>query len=155
MELFTNPKTIFSFGKNENRTANGLSGFGLEWKRLFGRGDPYEEIVWETRTAKITKEDNTVVFEQKNVEVPNFWSRSATNIVASKYFRGRFDSPLREHGARQMVDRVAKTISAWGVKDNYFASSEDGENFSQDLTWLLINQYAAFNSPVWFNVGVH
>ena len=155
MELFTNPKTIFSFGKNENRTANGLSGFGLEWKRLFGRGDPYEEIVWETRTAKITKEDNTVVFEQKNVEVPNFWSQSATDIVASKYFRGRFDSPLREHSARQMVDRVAKTISAWGVKDNYFASPEDGENFSQDLTWLLINQYAAFNSPVWFNVGVH
>ncbi|OGN41334.1 MAG: ribonucleoside-diphosphate reductase, adenosylcobalamin-dependent [Candidatus Yanofskybacteria bacterium RIFOXYD1_FULL_42_10] len=86
--------------------------------------------------------------------MPNFWSQSATDIVASKYFRGKMDSPDREYSARQMVDRVAKTVGYWGLKDGYFASSEDGNNFIQDLTFLLINQYAAFNSPVWFNVGV-
>jgi len=140
--------------KKEAKISNGFSAVGLEWKRLFGHGDPYESVVWEKRTARITKGDNTVVFEQKNIEVPNFWSQSATDIVASKYFRGKMDSPDREYSARQMVDRVAKTVGYWGLKDGYFASSEDGNNFIQDLTFLLINQYAAFNSPVWFNVGV-
>src|SRR3989344_9197431 len=128
---------------------------GFNWNRLFGSSSPYDEITWETRTAKIVKGDGTVVFEQNNVEVPNFWSQTATDIVASKYFRGRLDSPEREYSARQMVDRVAKTIGAWGIKDGYFASEQDAENFTLDLTWVLINQYAAFNSPVWFNVGVH
>ena len=140
--------------QKEAKIGNGFSAVGLEWKRLFGHGDPYESVVWEKRTARITKGDNTVVFEQKNIEVPNFWSQSATDIVASKYFRGKMDSPDREYSARQMVDRVAKTVGYWGLKDGYFASSEDGNNFIQDLTFLLINQYAAFNSPVWFNVGV-
>lgn len=140
--------------KSFGEAGNGLSVFGLEWKRFFGVGDPYDDIVWERRTAKITKGDNTVVFEQKNVEVPNFWSQSATDIVASKYFRGRTDSPDKEYSARQMVDRVAKAIGYWGLKDGYFASAEDSDNFTRDLTFLLINQYAAFNSPVWFNVGV-
>lgn len=140
--------------KKEPKSGNGLFMSGLEWKRLFGVGNPYNDIVWETRTAKITKGDNTVVFEQKNVEVPNFWSQSATDIVASKYFRGRMDDPAREYSARQMIDRVAKAIGAWGLKDGYFASAEDSNNFTQDLIFLLINQYSAFNSPVWFNVGV-
>jgi len=128
---------------------------GFSWSRLFGTTHPYDEINWETRIAKITKGDGTVVFEQNNVEVPNFWSQTATDIVASKYFRGRLDSPEREYSARQMVDRVAKTIGYWGFKDGYFATLGDTENFIQDLTHLLINQCAAFNSPVWFNVGVH
>ncbi|MBX4190260.1 vitamin B12-dependent ribonucleotide reductase [Candidatus Parcubacteria bacterium] len=127
----------------------------FHWKRLFGEIHPYDSIVWEKRTAKITKGDGTVVFEQKDIEVPNFWTQTATDIVASKYFRGRLDAPERETSARQMVDRVAKTVGAWGLKDGYFASAIDADNFVQDLTWLLINQYAAFNSPVWFNVGVH
>ncbi|HZZ99313.1 MAG TPA: vitamin B12-dependent ribonucleotide reductase, partial [Candidatus Paceibacterota bacterium] len=127
---------------------------GFPWKRLFGEVHPYDSIKWERRSAKITRGDGTVVFEQNNIEVPSFWTQTATDIVASKYFRGRLDAPDREYSARQMVDRVAKTIGAWGLKDGYFASAIDAENFTQDLTWLLINQYAAFNSPVWFNVGV-
>ncbi len=126
----------------------------FHWKRLFGEIHPYDSIVWERRTAKITRGNGTTVFEQKNVEVPNFWTQTATDIVASKYFRGRMDSPDREVSARQMIDRVAKTIGSWGLKDGYFATGEDAQNYVQDLTWLLINQYAAFNSPVWFNVGV-
>ncbi len=128
---------------------------GLIWERLFGKGDPYEQINWKTRTAKITKGSGEVVFEQKDVEVPDFWSQTATDIVASKYFRGRLDSPEREHSAKQMVDRVANTISEWGLNGNYFKSYQDFLNFREDLKYLLINQYAAFNSPVWFNVGVH
>lgn len=128
---------------------------GLHWSRLFGDGDPYDSITWEIRTAKITKQNGEVVFEQKEIEVPSFWSQIAIDIVASKYFRGRLGSPERERSARQMVDRVANTIAGWGLRDNYFKTEVDCENFRQDLKFLLINQYAAFNSPVWFNVGVH
>jgi ribonucleoside-diphosphate reductase alpha chain len=127
---------------------------GLKWDRFFGSGDPYKDIIWEKRTAKITKGDGATVFEQKDVEVPNFWTQTATDIVASKYFRGRLDSIEREKSAKQMMDRVAKKIGSWGLNDGYFASPTDADNFIQDLTWLLINQYFAFNSPVWFNVGV-
>lgn len=128
---------------------------GLHWSRLFGDGDPYDSITWEIRTAKITKQNGEVVFEQKEIEVPSFWSQIAIDIVASKYFRGRLGSPERERSARQMVDRIANTIAGWGLRDNYFKTEVDCENFRQDLKFLLINQYAAFNSPVWFNVGVH
>src|SRR3989338_6343288 len=131
------------------------SGIGIKWARLFGEGNPYDAIKWEKRVAKIVKGDGTVVFEQSNVEVPSFWTQTATDIVASKYFRGPINSPEREYSARQMVDRVADTMAKWGFKDGYFASTEDATNFSLDLKWILINQYAAFNSPVWFNVGVH
>jgi ribonucleoside-diphosphate reductase alpha chain len=131
---------------------------GFTWHRLFGEsktGHPYDEIVWEIRSAKISKGDGTVVFEQKNVEVPNFWTQTATDIVASKYFRGKMDSPEREYSVKQMIDRVAKTIGYWGFKDGYFSTVADAENYIRDLSWLLVNQYGAFNSPVWFNVGVH
>ncbi len=136
-------------------TNDGLTGGGLRWPRIFGTKHPYEEIIWENRTAKITKGDGTVVFEQKDVEVPNFWSQTATDIVASKYFRGQLGTKDREYSVKDMVDRVAKTIGYWGLKDGYFATAGDSENFILDLTWILVNQYAAFNSPVWFNVGVH
>ncbi len=134
---------------------NGLHKTGFVWPRLFSTSHPYDDIQWERRTAKITKGDGTVVFEQNNVEVPSFWTQTATDIVSSKYFRGPINSPEREYSARQMIDRVADTMAGWGLKDGYFASSEDATNFSLDLKWILINQYAAFNSPVWFNVGVH
>ncbi len=133
----------------------GVARKGLAWPRLFGAGHPYDEIEWELRIARITKSDGYVVFEQKNVEVPDFWTQTATDIVASKYFRGRLDASDRERSAKQMVDRVAKTIGSWGLEGGYFASPADAENFVLDLTYLLINQHAAFNSPVWFNVGVH
>ena len=134
---------------------NGLHKTGFVWPRLFGEGHPYDEIEWERRTAKITKGDGTIVFEQNNVEVPAFWTQTATDIVASKYFRGQINTPDREYSAKQMVDRVSDTMAKWGLKDGYFASAQDAENFALDLKWILINQYAAFNSPVWFNVGVH
>lgn len=131
------------------------SGIGIKWPRLFGSGNPYDLIRWEKRTAKITKGDGVVVFEQNNVEVPASWTQTATDIVASKYFRGKLDSPERETSVRQMVDRVAKTIGEWGMRDGYFETVGDCDNFTKDLAWLLVNQYAAFNSPVWFNVGVY
>ena len=145
----------------ENKTGNGnghvhaLTGKkGFTWARLFGSGHPYDEITWELRDARITKSDGSIVFEQTNVEIPSFWSQTAIDIVVSKYFRGKQGSPEREHSIRQMIDRIAKTIGYWGLKDGYFATSEDAENFTLDLTWLLVNQYFSFNSPVWFNVGV-
>jgi ribonucleoside-diphosphate reductase alpha chain len=134
------------------RTGNGHA---LTWERLFGIMHPYDEISWERRDARIAKMDGTVVFEQKEVEVPSFWSQTATDIVASKYFRGQLGTPDREWSIRQMIDRVARTIGTWGLKGGYFASAEDVDRYVQDLTWLLVNQYTAFNSPVWFNVGVY
>ncbi|OGN01446.1 MAG: ribonucleoside-diphosphate reductase, adenosylcobalamin-dependent [Candidatus Yanofskybacteria bacterium RIFCSPLOWO2_12_FULL_43_11b] len=136
-------------------TDEGSTEQGLKWPRIFGSKHPYEEIIWENRTAKIIKGDGTVVFEQNGVEVPNFWSQTATDIVASKYFRGQLSTQNREYSVKDMIDRVAKTIGYWGFKDGFFATAGDSENFILDLTWILVNQYAAFNSPVWFNVGVH
>src|SRR3989344_5388595 len=130
-------------------------GIGIKWPRLFGIGDPYDFIKWEKRMAKIIKGDGTTVFEQKDVEVPNTWTQTATDIVASKYFRGKLDSPEREYSVKQMIDRVAKMIGEWGMKDGYFDTVGDCDNFIKDLTYLLVNQQAAFNSPVWFNVGVY
>jgi ribonucleoside-diphosphate reductase alpha chain len=127
------------------------------WSRLFGNpsAHPYDEIAWDRRDARITKSDGTIVFEQTQVEVPAFWSQTATDIVASKYFRGSLGSPEREFSAKQMIDRVAKSIGFWGVRGGYFASPDDAERWVEDLTWLLVNQYASFNSPVWFNVGLY
>ena len=115
---------------------------------------PFDEIQWEERSAIIGNEKGEVVFEQKNVEVPVFWSQLATNVVVSKYFRGAIGTPQRERSAKQLVGRVANTITNWGLKDGYFASEEDAESFRSELSYLLINQCAAFNSPVWFNVGI-
>jgi ribonucleoside-diphosphate reductase alpha chain len=116
---------------------------------------PYDEVAWEKRDARITKANGTVVFEQLGIEVPSFWSQTATDIVASKYFRGQLGTPEREASVKQMIDRVAKTIGFWGTKGGYFASVDDAQRYTEDLTWLLVNQYVSFNSPVWFNVGVH
>src|SRR5690242_13969752 len=123
-------------------------------KRFFtipGR-DPFAEIEWELRDAFIPGKDKPV-FDQKNVEFPKFWSQTATNIVAQKYFRGRLSSPERETSVRQMLGRVVDTIGAWGRRGEYFASEEEADTFEAELKALLANQYASFNSPVWFNVG--
>jgi ribonucleoside-diphosphate reductase alpha chain len=114
--------------------------------------DPFDEIEWETRDAFIPGKDKPV-FEQKDVEFPKFWSQTATNIVAQKYFRGRMTSPERERSVRQMIGRVVDTISAWGRKDGYFANQEEADTFEAELKAILVNQLASFNSPVWFNVG--
>jgi ribonucleoside-diphosphate reductase alpha chain len=114
--------------------------------------DPFDEIEWEIREAFIPGKDKPV-FEQKGVEFPKFWSQTATNIVAQKYFRGRMSSPERESSVRQMIGRVVSTIGAWGRDGGYFADEEEAETFEAELKALLVNQHASFNSPVWFNVG--
>jgi ribonucleoside-diphosphate reductase alpha chain len=114
--------------------------------------DPFDEIEWETRDAFIPGKEKPA-FEQKSVEFPKFWSQTATNIVAQKYFRGRMSSPERETSVKQMIGRVVDTIGAWGRDGGYFASEEEAETFEAELKAILVNQLAAFNSPVWFNVG--
>src|SRR3990170_7819456 len=114
--------------------------------------DPFEEIEWELRDAHIPGKDGPA-FEQKDVEFPKFWSQTATNIVAQKYFRGRMASPERERSVKQMVGRVVETIGGWGREGGYFANDEEAETFEAELKAILVKQYASFNSPVWFNVG--
>jgi ribonucleoside-diphosphate reductase alpha chain len=128
---------------------------GLTFRRFFTKPgvSPYSEVEWELRNAQITDSQGGMIFEQKNVEVPKDWSMTATNIVASKYLHGQIGTEERETGVRQLVTRVAETIRDWGMKDGYFRSSEDAATFHDELVHLLIRQYAAFNSPVWFNVG--
>jgi ribonucleoside-diphosphate reductase alpha chain len=116
--------------------------------------DPFETITWDLRTAVIKDESGGVLFEQKDCEVPEHWSQLATNVVVSKYFYGENGTPERERSVRQLIHRVSRTIADWGIKDGYFATPEDGERFYRDLTWLCLHQHGAFNSPVWFNVGL-
>jgi ribonucleoside-diphosphate reductase alpha chain len=128
----------------------------LRIERVFSdpRVKPFDAVEWETRTAEITDDSGKSVFKQEGVEVPRFWSALATKVVCSKYFYGDPQKPgEREHSVRQLIHRVARTIADWGVKDGYF-SAEDGEVFYAELVWLCLNQYGAFNSPVWFNVGL-
>ncbi|NUT56354.1 MAG: vitamin B12-dependent ribonucleotide reductase [Thermoleophilia bacterium] len=114
--------------------------------------DPFDEIEWELRDAIIPGKDGPA-FEQRNVEFPRFWSQTATNIVAQKYFRGRLSSPERERSVKQMIGRVVDTIGGWGRAGGYFATDEEADTFEAELKAILVNQYASFNSPVWFNVG--
>ncbi|MFZ9727217.1 MAG: vitamin B12-dependent ribonucleotide reductase, partial [Ilumatobacteraceae bacterium] len=129
---------------------------GLAWPRRWTTAGihPYDEIAWETRTASIGNESGKSVFEQKDVEVPASWSQLATNVVVSKYFRGHVGSPERETSVRQLIGRVTGQIDAWAEQQHYFKSDEDRAAFIAELTHLLVNQKMAFNSPVWFNVGV-
>jgi ribonucleoside-diphosphate reductase alpha chain len=128
---------------------------GLTFRRFFTKlgVSPYDEVEWEKRLAQITDSKGGIIFEQKDVEVPKDWSMTATNIVASKYLHGQVGTPERETGVRQLVGRVAETIRDWGLAQGYFRTPEDGATFHDELVHLLIRQYAAFNSPVWFNVG--
>jgi ribonucleoside-diphosphate reductase alpha chain len=129
-------------------------GARLGVKRFFtipGR-DPFDEIEWETRDAIIPGRDGPA-FEQRGVEFPKFWSQTATNIVAQKYFRGRLSSPEREASVKQMIGRVVDTVVTWGKEGGYFADTDEAEAFEAELKAILVNQYASFNSPVWFNVG--
>ena len=134
----------------------GVGTRGLTFERRWTRPGvhPYDEITWEYRTAGISSETGKTVFEQKDVEVPSFWSQLATNVVVSKYFRGHVGTPEREHSVRQLIDRVVNTIAAWAETQRYFASDEDLAAFQAELTHLLVHQKMAFNSPVWFNVGI-
>ena len=128
---------------------------GLTIRRLFTKPgvSPYDEVEWDLRTAQITDAHGNVIFEQKEVEVPKDWSMTATNIVASKYLHGKLNTPDRETGVRQLVSRVAETIRDWGHAQGYFKTTDDAATFHDELAHILLRQYAAFNSPVWFNVG--
>ncbi len=128
---------------------------GLTFNRFFTTAgvSPYDELEWELRTAQITDSQGGIIFEQKDVEVPKDWSMTATNIVASKYLHGPIGTPERESGVRALVTRVAETIRDWGITGGYFRTAEDAAIFHDELAHLLLQQKAAFNSPVWFNVG--
>ena len=130
---------------------------GLKVGRVFSsKGvNPLDAIEWEKRKATIGDDKGQVIFEQENVEWPKSWSMLATNIVASKYFYGDVTKKEREFSVRQLVHRVSRTIADWGVRDGYFNSREDAETFYDELTFLLVNQYGAFNSTVWFNCGLY
>src|SRR4051795_2194003 len=130
------------------------AGRALAVRRLFTRKGvhPFESVQWERRDARIGHGDR-VAFEQPGVEFPSTWSQNATNIVAQKYFRGQLGSPAREHSVKQMIGRVAGTIAEWGRSRGYFATDDDSDAFEAELAYLLLHQMAAFNSPVWFNVG--
>ncbi len=129
---------------------------GLSFRRYFTKPGvhPFDEIEWELRSAVIANERGETIFEQKEIEVPKSWSMTATNVVVSKYFHGKLGTPNRETSVRQIVERVANTITGWGKKQHYFATTDDAEIFYSELVFLLVNQYMAFNSPVWFNVGI-
>ncbi|MSQ47543.1 MAG: vitamin B12-dependent ribonucleotide reductase [Deltaproteobacteria bacterium] len=129
---------------------------GLTMTRYFTRAGvhPYGEVEWEKRNALISGEKGETVFEQQDVEIPKPWSQLATNVVVSKYFRGQLGTPYREHSVKQLIGRVVDTVTTWGRKDGYFTTEDDASIFSEELTYLLLYQKLAFNSPVWFNVGV-
>ncbi|HEY3865013.1 MAG TPA: vitamin B12-dependent ribonucleotide reductase [Solirubrobacteraceae bacterium] len=135
-------------------TQETTSGAGLQIRRLLTTPEehPFDAVEWETRDARIGHGDR-IAFEQTGVEFPKSWSQNATNIVAQKYFRGQIGNPARERSVKQMIARVAGTIAGWGQTRGYFASDEDAKSFEDELTHILLHQMAAFNSPVWFNVG--
>jgi ribonucleoside-diphosphate reductase alpha chain len=130
-------------------------GKSLRVERVFSdpKVNPFDQVEWDHRTAEITDDAGKVIFKQENVEVPKSWSVLATKVVVSKYFYGEQNTSERETSVRQLIHRVTRTIADWGVKDGYF-SKEEGKVFYDELTWLCLNQYGAFNSPVWFNVGL-
>ena len=142
----------------QGRGSNRVSGQNrkVRVERVFShpKVSPFEQIEWDRRTAEITDDNGKVIFKQENVEVPKSWSQLATKVVVSKYFYGEQNTSERETSVRQLINRVCRTIADWGVADGYF-TKEDGEVFYNELTWLCLNQYGAFNSPVWFNVGLY
>src|SRR5438132_375933 len=142
--------------RSNRRAAPTPSAHALKIDRVFSIASvhPFDQIEWEKRNAEITDDSGKVIFRQENVEVPKSWSVLATKVVVSKYFYGEQHRPERETSVMQLIHRVCRTIADWGVKDGYF-SPADGDVFSDELTWLCVNQYGAFNSPVWFNVGLY
>ncbi len=152
------PENPFKTEQSQIKTVPGQpKSAGLRIEHFFSSpGEhPFEQLEWENRSVKITGDGGQAVFEQDNIEVPVSWSQLATKVVASKYFYGDVGTGLREHSVKQLVHRVCKMIADRGKRDGYFATDEDAEVFYNELTWLCVNQYGAFNSPVWFNVGLY
>src|SRR6476646_4085359 len=152
-------------GRERARTRRdtGAQRAGLHFKRVFSDGKcaPFDEVEWERRTAEITDDSGKIIFKQDNIEVPADWSELATKIAVSKYFYGDIANGTdpkkggRETSVRQLIHRVTRTIADWGLLDGYFADAQMTDLFCDELTWLCLNQYGAFNSPVWFNVGLY
>jgi ribonucleoside-diphosphate reductase alpha chain len=143
-------------GEKTEKGEQGASSAGLSITRHFTKSgvDPFDEVEWEIRSALIANEKGEAVFEQNDVEIPRSWSQLATNVVVSKYFRGHVGTPERETSVRQLIGRVVGRIRDWGVEGGYFATEEDAQAYADELTYLLLHQKMAFNSPVWFNLGV-
>jgi len=151
------PENPFKNQKSQTKTAvQNHQSKGLEIEHFFSTPGlhPFEQLEWEMRPAKIMSDSGQAIFEQDNIEVPVSWSQLAIKVVASKYFYGDIGSGQREHSVKQLVHRVCMAIADRGKKDGYFATGKDAETFYNELTWLCVNQYGAFNSPVWFNVGL-
>ena len=129
---------------------------GIRFERYYTTPgvDPYDTVEWELRDATITNERGEKIFEQRGVEMPRFWSQTATNVVVSKYFRGHIGEANREHSVRQLIGRVVDTVTGWGREGGYFAAETDADTFHAELKHILLYQHACFNSPVWFNVGI-
>ncbi len=147
------------FGNKQTRpgaSVDNAESVGLRVEHFFSTPDthPFDQLEWEKRSAKITGDNEQAIFEQDNIEVPASWSQLATKVVASKYFYGDVETGQRENSVKQLVHRVCRAIADRGRKDGYFATDEDAEVFYNELTWLCVNQYGSFNSPVWFNVGL-
>src|SRR3989440_6822739 len=148
--------------RRQNRLTKKAKG-GLSFERVFSDPavKPFDQVEWEHRTAEITDDSGQIIFKQENVEVPKSWSALATKIAVSKYFYGDIANGTdphkggRETSVRQLVHRVTRTMTDWGIADGYFANAEAAQIFYDELTWLCVNQHGAFNSPVWFNVGLH
>jgi ribonucleoside-diphosphate reductase alpha chain len=160
------PSTLNRLRKSSLRTksrAPKKKSKGLRFERVFSDAKvaPFDQVDWERRTAEITDDSGKVIFKQENIEVPKSWSALATKIAVSKYFYGDIANGTdphqggRETSVRQLVHRVTRTITDWGIADGYFANAEAADTFYDELTWLCVNQHGAFNSPVWFNVGLH
>ncbi|MGB5400262.1 MAG: vitamin B12-dependent ribonucleotide reductase, partial [Thermoanaerobaculia bacterium] len=147
---------MLSGGSGDDRAVIAQKKIGLEFDRVFTTPEvhPHDAVEWELRDARISNEKGDVIFEQNDVEVPKAWSQTATNVVVSKYFRGQLGTDGRETSVRQLIDRVANTMTEWGRKDSFFATDKDAESFHAELTHILLHQMACFNSPVWFNVGI-
>ncbi len=151
------PETRPTTTRDENaQSGHAHEQHGLHFERYFSTEGvhPFDQVEWELRAATISNEKGEKIFEQKDVEIPKSWSMTATNVVVSKYFHGQLGAPGRETSVRQLIERVSRSYQKWGLKDGYFASQKDAEVFYDELVYLLVNQFMAFNSPVWFNVGV-
>jgi ribonucleoside-diphosphate reductase alpha chain len=150
-------QTLSTSRKGARTRGRGAAKRGVAIRRVFSTPgvSPFDQIKWERRKATITDDKGKVIFEQPNVEVPASWSMLATNVVASKYFYGDVTKSEREFSVRQLIHRVARTIADWGLRDGYFATKADAETFYDELVFLCVNQYGAFNSPVWFNCGLY
>ncbi len=162
------PGSQFNKGNKPNarsrmRRTSGKERSGLRFKRVFSDAKcaPFDEVEWERRTAEITDDSGKIIFKQEDIEVPASWSELATKIAVSKYFYGDIANGTdpakggRETSVRQLIHRVTRTIADWGLLDGYFADAQMADLFYDELTWLCLNQYGAFNSPVWFNVGLY